>query len=73
MARIIAALLLAWSAISASASEPLSLVDNPPDRHIVVKGDTLWGISGTNAPTYRFMKTKREAIAEVRWIYEGHR
>ncbi|MBP8169662.1 MAG: LysM peptidoglycan-binding domain-containing protein, partial [Azonexus sp.] len=24
----------------------LKLVDNPPDRHIVVPGDTLWGISG---------------------------
>ncbi|MDR0776251.1 MAG: LysM peptidoglycan-binding domain-containing protein [Azonexus sp.] len=34
------------TAACASAAEPLELVDNPPDRHIVVRGDTLWGISG---------------------------
>ncbi|MBK6355898.1 MAG: LysM peptidoglycan-binding domain-containing protein [Betaproteobacteria bacterium] len=46
MVRIISALILAVTAACASAAEPLALVDNPPDRHIVVKGDTLWGISG---------------------------
>lgn len=46
MLRIISALILAVTAICASAEEPLKLVDNPPDRHIVVRGDTLWGISG---------------------------
>ena len=46
MVRIISALILAVTAVCASAAEPLTLVDNPPDRHIVVKGDTLWGISG---------------------------
>lgn len=46
MVRIISALILAVTAACALAAEPLSLVDNPPDRHIVVKGDTLWGISG---------------------------
>ena len=46
MVRIISALILAVTAACASATEPLTLVDNPPDRHIVVKGDTLWGISG---------------------------
>ena len=46
MVRIISALILAVTAACASAAEPLVLVDNPPDRHIVVKGDTLWGISG---------------------------
>jgi hypothetical protein len=25
--------------------KPLELADNPPDRYVVVKGDTLWGIS----------------------------
>lgn len=46
MVRIISALILAVTAACASAAEPLKLVDNPPDRHIVVPGDTLWGISG---------------------------
>lgn len=46
MVRIISALILAVTAVCATAAEPLDLVDNPPDRHIVVRGDTLWGISG---------------------------
>lgn len=46
MVRIISALILAVSASFVSAAEPIGLVDNPPDRHIVVRGDTLWGISG---------------------------
>ncbi|WP_412478442.1 LysM peptidoglycan-binding domain-containing protein [Azonexus sp. IMCC34839] len=46
MVRIISALILAVTASCALAAEPLQLVDNPPDRHVVVKGDTLWGISG---------------------------
>lgn len=46
MVRIISALILAVTAACASAAEPLELVDDPPDRHIVVRGDTLWGISG---------------------------
>lgn len=46
MVRIISALILAVTAVCASAEEPLKLVDNPPDRHVVVKGDTLWDISG---------------------------
>jgi hypothetical protein len=45
MVRIISTLILAVSAVCANAAEPLRLVDNPPDRHIVVQGDTLWGIS----------------------------
>lgn len=46
MVRIISALFLAVMAASAFAQEPIQLVDNPPDRHIVVPGDTLWGIAG---------------------------
>ncbi len=49
MIRIISALLLAVAATWAAA-EPIQLADNPPDRHVVVKGDTLWGIAG------KFMK-----------------
>lgn len=46
MVRIISALILAVTAACASAQEPVQLVDNPPDRYVVVRGDTLWGISG---------------------------
>jgi len=45
MVRIISALILAAVAACSVAQEKLQLVDNPPDRHIVVPGDTLWGIS----------------------------
>ena len=43
---IISGLFLAATVTLASAAAPLELVDNPPDRHVVVKGDTLWDISG---------------------------
>ncbi|MBS1161699.1 MAG: Peptidoglycan-binding LysM [Proteobacteria bacterium] len=75
MVRIISALILAVTAFCAFAEEPLALVDNPPDRHIVVRGDTLWGISG------KFLKQpwrwpeiwnmNRAAIKNPHWIYPG--
>jgi len=50
MSRIICALFAAVVAISSSfaqaAEESIRMVNNPPDRYIVVKGDTLWGIAG---------------------------
>ena len=75
MVRIISALILAVSAACAFAEEPLQLVDNPPDRHIVVRGDTLWGISG------KFLKKpwrwpeiwgmNKAQIKDPHWIYPG--
>ena len=51
MIRIISALILAVAAALCTATEqPIQLADNPPQRHIVVPGDTLWGISS------RFLK-----------------
>jgi hypothetical protein len=46
--RIIFSLLLGFSSAAALAqpTKPLDLADDAPDRHIVVKGDTLWGVSG---------------------------
>ncbi|MDP2794994.1 MAG: LysM peptidoglycan-binding domain-containing protein [Sulfurisoma sp.] len=52
MPRIISALLVAFSSAAFAASawaqptQPLELAPGAPDRHAVVAGDTLWGISG---------------------------
>jgi LysM repeat protein len=47
MRRIISALLLCFSSAWALAQDPqpIELAPNAPDRHIVVPGDTLWGIA----------------------------
>ncbi|PKO93641.1 MAG: peptidoglycan-binding protein [Betaproteobacteria bacterium HGW-Betaproteobacteria-10] len=75
MARIISALILAVTAACAFAAEPLNLVDNPPDRHIVVRGDTLWGISGKFLKQpWRWPEIWQMNKAEIKnphWIYPG--
>ena len=73
---IISLLLLAaaWTSGITMADE-ITLAENAPDRYVVVKGDTLWGISA------RFLKDpwrwpdvwglNKEEIKNPHWIYPG--
>lgn len=48
MRRIIFALFLSFStaAVLAQSSGPIELAPDAPDHHVVIPGDTLWGIAG---------------------------
>jgi LysM repeat protein len=77
MRRIISALLVSISTTLAAAqgAQPLELADGAPDRHVVVPGDTLWGISAKFLKSpYRWGELWKLNAAEIRnpqLIYPG--
>lgn len=74
--RLAAAALFTCAAMAGAHAAPGSdFRPDAPDQHVVVKGDTLWGISGTflNSP-WRWPEVwgmNKDEIRNPHWIYPG--
>lgn len=75
ISRLIPSVIITLAALSPAIADELRMQENAPDRYVVVKGDTLWDISG------KFLKDpwkwpqiwnmNKEDIKNPHWIYPG--